>query len=229
MMSAAPEDLPVQAKNDDFPLSFAQWRLWFVDQLLQRQSTYNIVEPLRLSGLVDVGVLAAAVGELVVRHESLRTVFVEVDGQPRQRVVAPWPVSVEVMEVVGEAGAVEVARREALAPFDLGRGPLLRCRLLRLAERDHVLLVTMHHIVSDGWSWGVFWRELGVVYRALLAGRPSPLDPLPVQYADYAVWQRQWLTGEVLARQLGYWRQRLAGVPAVLELPADHVRPAVPR
>ena len=173
----------------------------------------------RLSGDLDVGGLERALGELVARHETLRTRFAEVAGRPVQVVEPAGPVRLVAEDVA--AGEVEaVARGEAAVPFDLERGPLLRVRLLRVGAGEHVLLLTMHHVVSDGWSQGVLERELGALYGG------AELEPLPVQYADYAVWQREWLRGRVLEEQLGYWRERLAGLEP-LDLPGDRVRPAV--
>ena len=169
-----------------------------------------------------------ALGEIVRRHEVLRTTFELRDGEPVQVVSPEASVELELVDVGGDEGRVaEVSARAVAEPFDLESGPLLRARLVRVADDDHVLLVTMHHIVSDGWSTGLFLRELGALYGAYAAGGESPLAEPQIQYADYALWQRRWLSGERLERHLGYWRERLAGAPAVLELPADRARPPV--
>ncbi|RKG63993.1 amino acid adenylation domain-containing protein, partial [Corallococcus sp. CA054B] len=215
------------------PLSFAQQRLWFLDQLAPDDASYNLPVALRLLGRLDVESLRRAFEALVARHEALRTTFFEDQGQPFQRIHAPatWALPVEDLsgleESAREAETLRLATREARQPFHLVHGPLLRTALLRLEEETHVLLVTMHHIVSDGWSMGVLVKELATSYAAFSAGREPSLAPLPVQYADFALWQRQWLQGETLESQLGYWKQQLAGAPAALELPTDRPRPAV--
>ncbi|HEU4558131.1 MAG TPA: amino acid adenylation domain-containing protein, partial [Longimicrobium sp.] len=215
------------------PLAFAQERLWFLDRLEPGSTTYNLGAARRLGGALDEAALERALGEVVRRHEALRTVFREVDGSPVQ-VIAPFggfTLPVDDLSALGDAdreGAVKLrAREEARRPFDLSAGPLFRAALLRLSADDHVLLLSMHHIVSDGWSMEVLFRELSVLYEAYRDGRDSPLSELPVQYADYAVWQREQLAGEVLDRQLAFWRERLADAPALLELPTDHTRPVV--
>ncbi|HEU0054413.1 MAG TPA: condensation domain-containing protein, partial [Longimicrobium sp.] len=215
------------------PLSFAQERLWFIDQLEPGSATYNIPAALRLTGALDERALERALGEIVRRHEALRTVFAEVDGSPVQ-VIAPFggfTLPVEDLSGLSEADREAAVRRrageEARRAFDVSAGPLFRTALLRLGQEEHVLLHTMHHIVSDGWSMGVLNRELSALYTAYREGRESPLPDLAVQYADYAVWQREQLAGEALDRQLAYWRERLAGAPELLELPTDHPRPAV--
>ncbi|HEX2203309.1 MAG TPA: amino acid adenylation domain-containing protein, partial [Longimicrobium sp.] len=231
--SPAVVSLAPVARAGALPLSFAQERLWFLDQLERDSAFYNIPAALRLSGALDVGALERALGEVVRRHEALRTVFPEVDGAPVQA-VAPFggfALAVDDLSALGRAGReAEVRRRvaeDAARPFDLAHGPLFRAALLRLGADEHVLLLSMHHIVSDGWSFGVLFRELSALYEAYADGRESPLADLPVQYADFAVWQRAQLRGEVLERQLAYWKGRLAGAPALLELPTDHPRPAV--
>src|SRR5215212_5895560 len=223
--------LAEQNTKYSFP-SFAQQRLWLLQQLEPEDTSYNIHRAIRVRGILDVGALRKALGAIVARHEALRTTFAVVDGSPLQ-VISPAldaPLPVEDLSALPGAEReeavqrwVHVARRE---PFDLERGPLFRARLVRLDPEEHVLVVTMHHVVSDGWSLGVFWRELGALYRAFCRGEPSPLEELPVQYADYALWQRQWLEGEVLEGQLGYWKDQLADIGA-LELPTDHPRPRV--
>jgi amino acid adenylation domain-containing protein len=219
--------------RDGAPLSFAQERLWFIDRLEPGSAVYNIPMAHRLGGALDPAVLERALGEIVRRHDALRTVFREVDGAPVQ-VIAPFAgftLPVEDLSGLGNAEReAEVRRRateNAARPFDLAAGPLFRAGLLRLGAEEHVLLLSMHHIVSDGWSLDVFFRELAVLYPAYSEGRGSPLPALPVQYADYAVWQREHLQGPVLERQLSYWRERLAGAPELLELPTDRPRPAV--
>ncbi|HLL46214.1 MAG TPA: condensation domain-containing protein, partial [Longimicrobiaceae bacterium] len=215
------------------PLSFAQERLWFLDRLEPGSAVYNIPVAWRLEGALDQAALERSLSEIVRRHEALRTVFAEVDGSPVQ-VIAPFGgFALPVEDLSGLRGAdreAAVRRRageEAARPFDLSAGPLFRAALLRLGEEDHVLLLSVHHIVSDGWSMGVLYRELSALYEAYRGGGESPLPELPVQYADYAVWQREQLEGEVLERHLSYWRERLAGAPELLELPTDRPRPAV--
>jgi amino acid adenylation domain-containing protein len=220
--------------NIDAPLSFAQQRLWFLDQLEPGSAAYNIPAAVRLTGALNVAALERTLDEVVRRHEVLRTVFISAAGQPRQvvREHASQPLEVtdlsHLPQVEREVEARLRASEEAQRPFDLVRGPLLRTSVLRLGEEDHVLLLTMHHIVSDGWSVGVLVREMAALYAAYAEGSESPLEELAIQYGDYARWQREWLTGEVLEEQLGYWREQLAGAPPVLELPADRPRPATP-
>ncbi len=221
-------------REGDLPLSFAQQRLWFLDQLEPHSHVYNVPEAVRLSGPLDVGALEKSLGALVLRHESLRTTFPMTRGVARQHIAAPADGSLPVVDLQGLADRAaveaEVRRRaaeEAGTPFDLATGPLFRTTLLRLSEQEHVLLSTVHHIVSDGWSTGVLLRELGALYGAFSAGRPSPLPDLSIQYVDHAVWQREWLSGDVLRAQLDYWKKQLAGAPPALELPTDRPRPAV--
>ena len=203
-------------------LSFAQERLWFLDQLEGPSAAYNIPAGLRLSGPLDVVALERSLGEMVRRHEVLRTSFPTVEGVAVQRIAPVLEVGLPVVELQGldegerEAEVRRLAAEEAQRPFDLARGPLLRVCLLKLGEEDHGLLLTMHHIVTDGWSMGVFIRELAALYEAFSTGRPSPLAELPIQYADFAAWQRQWLQGAVLEGQLAYWQEQLAGAPAAV-------------
>ncbi|MBV9108432.1 MAG: amino acid adenylation domain-containing protein, partial [Gemmatimonadetes bacterium] len=227
-----PPVVPVE-RTEALPLSFAQERLWFIDRLEPDSAVYNIPAAWRLEGALDEAVLERALGEVVRRHEALRTTFGEADGTPVQ-VIAPFgafALPVEDLSSLGEADREAAVRRrageEARRPFDLAAGPLFRAALLRLGSEGHVLLFSMHHIVSDGWSMGVLFRELSALYAAYLEGRESPLPELPVQYADYAVWQREQLAGEVLDRQLAYWKEQLSGAPELLELPTDRPRPPV--
>ncbi len=221
------------SRNGALPLSFAQQRLWLADQLEPGDNSYNVPAALRLSGTLDAQVLGRTLSEVVRRHESLRTTFPERDGQPVQVVHPASEMALEVedlgafAEAEREAEARRLADEESQLPFDLAAGPLLRVRLLRLAEDEHVLLFTMHHIVTDGWSMGVLVREVAQLYEAYLKGEESPLQEPPVQYADFAAWQRRWMSGEVLERELQYWRRQLGGELPVLELPTDRPRPAV--
>ncbi|MFE8600248.1 amino acid adenylation domain-containing protein [Archangium violaceum] len=228
----APPLLPVP-RTGRLPLSFAQQRLFFLDQLEPNNPAYNMPTALRLEGTLDLAALERSFNELVRRHESLRTTF---RGEPKgaTQVIAPAvPLPLPVVDLSGlpeaerESEARRLAIHETQRPFDLARGPLLRTQLLRLNDTTHVLLVTMHHIISDGWSMTLLTREMGQLYAAYSTGRPSPLPELAVQYADYAAWQQGWLVGEVLDAQLSYWREQLAGVSQVLELPTDRPRPAV--
>ncbi|HWK89034.1 MAG TPA: condensation domain-containing protein, partial [Longimicrobium sp.] len=223
----------VPVERTEPPLSFAQERLWFLDRF-DGGTSWNLPFALRLRGALDVDALERSLGEIVRRHEALRTVFRERDGTPRQ-MTAPFggfrlPVT-DLAHLPGETREAEV-QRELVAeggsrPFDLSAGPLFRASLLRLGAEEHVLLLSQHHIVSDGWSMGVLYRELSALYEAYREGGESPLPELGVQYADYAVWQREQVEGQVLERQLSYWRERLAGAPELLELPTDRPRPPV--
>ncbi len=208
-------------------LSAGQRRLWFLDRLYGSDSTYNMARAFRLGGCLSVKALARSVEFLVLRHGSLRTRFEFHDGEPLQRIDESMPVPVVVHPVRDRAELEAALKAAAAAPFDLSTGPLLRVCLYALSEDEHVLLLVLHHIVSDGWSMGVLYRELSILYEAESSGRQGQLAPLPLQYADYALWQRERLTGERLERELGYWRERLAGVPPVLELPTDRPRPKV--
>jgi acyl carrier protein len=216
------------------PLSFAQQRLWFIDQLEPGSPFYNISTGIRLNGQLSVEVFEQTLTEIVRRHESWRTTFAMVDNKPVQVIAPPGPVSLPMVDLshLAEAGrdaeTQRLAMAEALKPFDLMKGPLLRVKLLRLGENEHIVLFTVHHIISDGWSMGVLVREVAALYRAFLAGEPSPLAELPIQYADYAHWQREWLQGEVLERQLAYWQRMLGDAPSSLELPADRPHLAEP-
>ncbi|HLL47353.1 MAG TPA: condensation domain-containing protein, partial [Longimicrobiaceae bacterium] len=224
----APPLLPVP-RDRPLPLSFAQQRLWFIDRLEPGRSAYNIPGALRLRGPLDRDALERALGEVVRRHEALRTVFREVHGEPVQVVSAGAGPVLEDVDLAGaaEAEVLRAVRAEAERPFDLAAGPLFRTKLLRLSEGEHVLLLTLHHAVGDGWSRGVLHLELEALYGALVRGEAPRLPELPVQYADYAVWQRRWLVGAALEAQTAWWRERLAGVPATLQLPTDRPRPAV--
>ncbi len=218
-------------KNGNLPLSFAQQRLWFLDQLEEGSATYNISVALRLIGSLDVTALDMAVQEIVRRHEVLRTSFVMIDGTAVSAMAPTFSVTVPIVDLQMLPEQSHEVRRlasiEEQRPFDLASGTLLRVTLLRLAEESHVLLVTMHHIVSDGWSIGIFIREMAALYEAFSQGKLSPLPELTIQYADFAHWQRQWLSREVLEVQLNYWRKQLAVFPPLLELPTDKTRPPV--
>ncbi len=221
------------SREGSLPLSFAQQRLWFIDQLEPGSPLYSIPVALRVEGPLAAAVLARCLGEIVRRHEALRTVFATFEGSPVQVIQPPALFRLPVVDLSGlperrhEATALALAREEAARPFDLARGPLLRGVLLRLDGEDHVAALTMHHIASDGWSIGILVREVGTLYAAFAEGRPSPLTELPVQYADYAVWQRSWLHGEALESEISFWRRQLAGLPSLLSLPTDRPRPAV--
>jgi aspartate racemase len=215
-----------------FPLSFTQQRLWFLAQLEPNNPSYNVPQTLRLKGALNVDILEQAINTIVARHESLRTVFKEVNGQPVQIVSPEHQVKLLFKDLKGlppaerEPEARRLAIAEAQRPFDLTRDYSLRAVLVRIEDDDHWLLLTMHHIASDGWSMGLLTRELSIIYEALATNQPIDLPELPVQYADFGEWQREWLQGEVLEEQLRYWLDSLAGAPAKLELPTDRPRPA---
>ncbi len=220
------------ASGSDAPLSFAQERLWFLDRLEPGLAAYNVPFVLAIDGPLRPAVLRQALSAVVARHAVLRSRVLEVDGAGVQRVAPAAPVPLPEIDLRGfgmaaETAARGLAERELRLPFDLARGPLLRARLLRLPTDRCWLLLTLHHIVTDGWSMGILLDEASRLYEAFAAGRPSPLAPLSRQYADHALWQRAWLQGAELDRQLAYWRQQLAGLPPALELPCDRPRPPV--
>ena len=227
----APAIVPV-ARGGQLPLSFAQQRLWFLDQFEPGSSFYNMPSAARLSGRLDAAAMGRTLNEIVRRHEALRTRFASVDGTPAQVIAPALEVALpltdlsELPAAEREAKALWLAQDEAQAPFDLAAGPLLRAALIRLAPQEHIIVLTLHHIVSDGWSMGVLVEEIAALYGAYAQGLPSPLPALAIQYADFAHWQREWLSGEVLERQLGYWRAQLAQAPTLLSLPTDRARPA---
>ena len=223
--------LPQRRDTNKFPLSFAQQRLWFLDQLEPNTTVYNIPDTHYFDGPINLDALERSLSEVIRRHESLRTTFHVIDSEPMQVIAEPHAQKLEVIdlshmpETEREVEAQRMADEEAQQPFDLTRGPLFRFRLVKLAEDLHLLLLNMHHIISDGWSLGVLGRELGALYQAYSAGQSSPLDELTLQYADFAVWQREWLQGEVLEKQLSYWREQLGGELPVLDLLTDRPRP----
>ena len=218
---------------DQAPLSFAQQQLWLLDQLQPANSAYNIPAAIHIEGRLNAAALQQSLNKIVQRHEALRTTFMTVDEQPIQVIhsapslVLPVIDLQEFPESEREAETLRLAVQQAQQPFDLTQGLLLRAKLLHLSQEEHRLLLTMHHIVSDGWSLGVLVRELAALYDAFSNNKPVPLPQLPIQYADYAVWQRQWLQGEVMERQLSYWKQQLGGSLPILQLPTDRPRPKV--
>jgi hypothetical protein len=194
---------------------------------------YNISAVVYLSGLLDTAAFERAINEVMRRHEVLRSTFTSIEGQPALNTAKTLQLHIPLIELPNlpegekESEVQRLITEEAQRPFDLAAGPLLRATLLKTGEREHVLLLTMHHIVSDGWSMGVLMREVGLLYVSYANGRSSPLPELPIQYADFAHWQQSWMQGEVLQKQLAYWQQQLAGASTVLELPTDRPRPPV--
>ncbi len=231
--TAAGQSIHRADRGAPLPLSFAQQRLWFLDRLLGNSALYNIPLAYRLKGKLDVEALVTGINEIVRRHEALRTTFVTQQEEPRQIIEASVHIPLSCVDLSAHSAgrkeelSLRLIAEEATDPFDLQRGPLLRAKVVRLSEHDQILMLTMHHIVSDGWSREVFCRELASLYSSCIDGRPSSLPELPIQYADYAVWQRKWLRGERLERQLAYWRRQLEGI-GPLELPTDQPRPMLP-
>jgi len=222
-----------RANAGSVPLSFAQQRLWFLDQQEPGNSAYNRTSAARLSGPLNVAALELSFNEIVRRHEVLRTTFISDEGNPAQIIIASMKVDLPVIDLSElyenerEARARRLITEEGQHSFDLARGPLMRVTLLRLGAEEHILLLNMHHIITDGWSMGILFKELAALYDAFSGGRPSPLPELTTRYADYAVWQREWIKGEVHDTQLGYWKRQLEGAPVVLEMPTDRTRPAM--
>ncbi|WP_244298200.1 condensation domain-containing protein, partial [Xanthomonas prunicola] len=230
---AAIEEEAIQRRNGDdaLPLSFAQQRLWFLAQFDPRAAqAYLLAGGVDLHGELDLPALQRALDRIVARHEALRTCFIACDDGATQ-LIAPADVGfaldcIDLRHAADpHADAQRHAEEETHTPFDLARGPLIRGRLLQLAAQEHRLLVTVHHSVADGWSIGILLQELSTLYAAFVQDQPDPLPPLPIQYADYALWQRRWLAGPLLQRQLSFWRAHLQGAPALLELPTDRPRP----
>jgi amino acid adenylation domain-containing protein len=214
-------------------LSFAQERLWFLDQLMPGSPVFNVPIAVRLSTPIDVSALQRSLKEIARRHEVFRTAFITVEGNPEPVIAADLDLKLAVIDLTTlreperETEARRLIKEEALRPFDLACGPLIRTGLIRLSEQESIFLVTMHHIISDGWSIVLFFQELSALHRAFAGGHDSALAELSIQYSDYAVWQREWLRGEVLERQLSYWKNQLSGELPVLELPTDRPRPAM--
>ncbi len=228
---ARSETLPYEAMEAEhyvFPMSFAQRRLWFLSQLEPESSSYNTAITVRMKGVLDRQAVERSFNDIVMRHEVLRSTFESADGDPVQIIAAQREVHLRVVSIPKSDDRVEQAvAAEAQHPFDLARGPLIRLCLFERHDEEHVLVVTLHHIVCDGWSAQILAREFAACYAARIAGSTASLPPLPIQYADYGEWQRQWLQGAVLERQSAYWKQQLNGDLPVLEIPADRPRAAV--
>src|ERR1700716_3641921 len=213
------------------PASFAQERLWFLDQLEPGTAAYNLVRAFRITGPLNTNALSSAVRAVIRRHESLRTVFESVDGAARQVVLSDVDVQIPILNLSDlpegerEREALRIASEEGKKPFDLTRGPLLRTALLQLSRDQYILVLAMHHVITDGWSISILFRELAHCYEAYTSGREPDLPELPVHYAEYAQWQREYITGDVLSKQVKYWKEKLAGAPTILDLPTDHPRP----
>ncbi|HEY52488.1 MAG TPA: amino acid adenylation domain-containing protein, partial [Caldilineae bacterium] len=220
---------PVSGILQNLPLSFAQERLWFLHQLDPDSASYNVPVALRLQGKLDLNALERSLDAVIRRHEVLHTTFPSVDGHSALRLQAEFGLALQVEDLRNrsepEEAAERIIRSEAKAPFDLSEGPLLRARVLQLAADEHIFLLTVHHIVADGWSMGIFVQEVAALYRSEISGEAIRLPDLPIQYADYALWQREWLRGAVSQRQLAYWKRQLADSPPLLHLPTDHPRP----
>jgi len=213
------------------PASFAQDRLWFLDQLEPGTAAYNLVRAFRITGPLNVNALTSAIGAVIRRHESLRTIFESVDGEARQVVISDINVQVPILNLADlpeserEREALRIASEEGKKPFDLTRGPLLRTAVLQLSRDRYILVLAMHHIITDGWSISILFRELAHCYEAYASGREPQLPELPIQYVEYAQWQREYITGEPLAKQVKYWKNKLAGAQTILDLPTDRPRP----
>jgi amino acid adenylation domain-containing protein len=223
--------IPVTDHDNDLPLSFAQERMWYIDHLWADITTYNLLYGMRVKGPLDVDALQWSLTEIIRRHKILRTIYPTVSGSVRQRILPELSLELPLIDLQHRPAVEQAAkigdevRQEALQPFDLSLECPVRARLFRVGPNNHVVLLTFHHIAFDGWSEGVLNRELAALYEACTKGLPSPLAPLPVQYADFAVWQRSWLTEEVLHNQIGYWQEELRDAPGLLQLPFTHQPP----
>ncbi|KAB8334020.1 non-ribosomal peptide synthetase, partial [Scytonema tolypothrichoides VB-61278] len=230
--------LGLMERNGDIPLSFAQQRMWFLQQLEPESAYYNLPAAMRFEGQLNVAALEYSINYIINRHETLRTNFIQLDGQPFQIIHPERSLTLNVVDLrflhmseLAESKldiyCQQLAIQETQRPFDLATDPLVRASLFKLTETEHVLLLVIHHIVSDGWSMGILVREITAVYQAVYSQKSIRLQKLPIQYADFAIWQQQWLQQEVLTKQLAYWKEQLAGATALLELPTDRPRPAI--
>ncbi|MBW4505895.1 MAG: amino acid adenylation domain-containing protein [Scytonematopsis contorta HA4267-MV1] len=220
--------IPVK-RDSNLPLSFSQQRMWFLYQLDRNNPFYNESFQFRIIGTLNVVALEQSINEIIRRHEALRTTFPTVQGVPVQTISPTLSIIISIVDLpdLPEASVQHAVTKEVRQPFDLEKGPLLRVTLLRLKSEFHLLILTMHHIITDGWSTGILFKELCALYQAFATGKPSPLPDLTIQYADFTFWQRKWLTLEVTQKQLDYWKQQLAGIPPLLKLPTDYPRPPV--
>src|SRR2546425_1126787 len=231
-MTTTEQTIPRRASRHSAPLSFAQQRLWFLDRLEQGSPLYNVPKAMRLKGALNVRALHDALNAILARHEVLRTTISALDGKPIQVITDGRSLSLPIADLSdwpyesGEKKMYRLLDAEARRPFDLSSDLMIHATLVRLGKEDHTLLLVIHHVACDGWSIDILFRELAALYEALSNHRPSPLPDLPIQYADFAVWQRQRLQGEIVQSQLYYWKEQLSGIP-VLELPTDRPRPAV--
>jgi amino acid adenylation domain-containing protein len=229
--SPGAKTIPRRQQQNFVPLSFAQLRLWFLDQLQPGSPFYNVSRHVRISGALDYAALQRALNELVARHESLRTTFGAVANEPVQIIHEPHDLPMPLVDLSNlaaderEKALARLSVEHSETPFSLTEGPLITVKLVRLSSEDHNLFLSLHHIVTDAWSTALLLRELIKLYEAFLSNQPSPLDELPIQYADFAIWQREFLKGETLNKQLSYWKQQLADAPVLLELPLDRPRP----
>ncbi|MEH2213237.1 condensation domain-containing protein [Nostoc sp.] len=225
--------IPKRQTFNNIPLSFSQKRLWFIDQLYHGSSFYNIPIAFHIEGQLKITALQQSLNEILKRHEIWRTNFTLVNGEPVQKVAPNLTWNLPIINIEHFSGkdweeeVKQLVAKEARKPFNLAKELLVRATLLRLSEEEYVLLLTMHHIITDGWSCGVFLRELSTLYAAFSTNQPSPLPELPIQYADFTIWQRDRTQGEFLATKLNYWKQQLSGDLTVLELPTDPPRPSV--
>jgi amino acid adenylation domain-containing protein len=225
--------IPRRSTSEPYPLSFAQQRLWFLDRFEPNNPFYNIPKAIHIKGALNTEALRKSLDAILARHESLRTTFDTVEGKPVQVISEHRELKLsfidlsELPKAEREKEMGHLLKQEARRPFNLSQDLMLRATLLRLSRVEHILLVVLHHIASDGWSWGILYKELAEFYEHFITGKQSSLPELPIQYADFSVWQRNWLQGEVLERQLSYWKDRLAGAPPLLELPTDRPRPAI--
>src|SRR5947209_14500188 len=224
---------PAAMPNATFVASFDQQRLWFLDQLERGTAAYNLPRAFSINGPFHTGVLQRALQIVALRHASLRTVFESLNGECRQVVLSDIQIECPVVdlshfpEATRESEAVRVITEEGKRPFDLSTGPLFRCLVVRLGPEHHILLLVLHHIIVDGWSISILFREVTSSYAAMLKGHAPSLPDIPLQYAEYARWQRQYMSGEVLDQRLAYWKSKLAGSPFVLDLPTDYPRPSI--
>jgi amino acid adenylation domain-containing protein len=232
-VAEAARSIPIRSRHQNLPLSFAQQRLWFLDQIEPNSSSYNISEAFQLEGVLDRQALRRSLDLLIAHHEILRTNYLMADGEPIQVIKSPQSIDLLVVDLQQYSTAAQPDQvqlqleQSSHQPFNLATDLMLRCCLLQLSPTEQILLATMHHIASDAWSMGLFWQQLGQVYTAIATNQPNPLVPLQIQYADYAIWQRDWLSSAVLTEQIEYWKQQLSDVNPVLEVPTDYPRPAI--